>query len=159
MVFLWLHGLHTIMGHANDRQKVMRTTRKRDIDMDGHRDRDTDRQKFLNGPRWGPLDPSVGINAPQFWTLTLEINKIKNRKRPVDDRTTNGRTDGQTDGRRDGETDGRIAKKWWGQPERETDGRTDRRTDGWRDRRADGHIYCHSGGLTVWPAAACAEHN
>ena len=61
----------------------------------GWPDRDTERgtvrpiDKHINltGTHWGPPDPSVGINASQHWTPTMEINTKILIKRPADDQT------------------------------------------------------------------------
>ena len=61
-----------------DCQNVMRTTRNIDRDtdekIDGLTYGKTYTQISSTGPQWGPPDPSMGINALQRWTPTLEIN-------------------------------------------------------------------------------------
>ena len=57
--------------------------------------RETDIHISSTGPHYGPLDPSVGINASQRCTPTLEINT---NKKIVKGPRTNGRTDVRTDG-------------------------------------------------------------
>ena len=48
--------------------------------VDRQKYRETGRNISLTGPHWGPLEPSVVINAYQRWTITLEIN-TKNTKK------------------------------------------------------------------------------
>ena len=75
-----------------DRETYIQT----DIYIERQRDRETERRMYRHissaGPHWGPSDPSVGINAFQRWTPTLEINT--NTKIAKCPRTT-GRTDGR----------------------------------------------------------------
>ena len=140
---LWPHVLPAITGRADDRQKAMRKT--------GQRDRKTDRQTdgdiSSNWPHWGPLDPSVGINALQHWTPKLEIN--------TNTKTTKFlRTTGPTGGRADGRTDilyyhsgdltpwpaAACAAHNYGPSEWSPNSDAEDQTERQRDRRMDGQM-------------------
>ena len=59
----------------------------RDIDTGGWTDGDIS----LTGPHWGPLEPSVGINASRRWTPTLEVDTNTKIEKVL---CTTGRTEG-----------------------------------------------------------------
>ena len=54
------------------------TERHRYGETDRHIDRQRDGHISSTRPHWGPLDPSVGINALRLWTLTGNSNSNSN---------------------------------------------------------------------------------